>query len=183
MEWMGHGHLNPSMKLEIIILATKKKLHYSLLLTIPQYGSMSPVLDHGTHIQPPKKCKCSFLHCANPIYLKKFPAPPGGGRFLFVQELTFFEALCHVFAAGATMLCAHLVAETQSWSCARVALHSLRCHSPRPPPCAMNATEQECQICTCCCCPSRRAALWDGSGSNVQCSAANLPLPTHQTLL
>ena len=30
MEWMGHGHLNPSMKLEIIILATKKKkLHYT----------------------------------------------------------------------------------------------------------------------------------------------------------
>lgn len=119
---MGHSHLNPIMKLEILILATKKKkkkLHYSILLTIPQYGSMSPILDHITHIQPPKKCKCSFLHCANPIYLQKFPAPPGGGRFLLVQELIFFEALCHVFAAGATMLCAHLVAETRSWSCAQ----------------------------------------------------------------
>ena len=77
-------------------------------------------------IDPGDLQMCLSAWC-EPDLFEEIPAPPGGGRFFFVQEFIFFEALCNVFAAvGATMLCGQLVAEG-SWSCAQ----AQRLPSPR----------------------------------------------------
>ena len=75
MEWMGHGHLNPSMKLEIIILATKKKT--SLLITFdhPPIWIYEPSSWPWHTYSTPKEMQMFISALREPNLFEEIPSP------------------------------------------------------------------------------------------------------------